>query len=107
MQRTGLTAKPVPLFLWTLGLAIVALAIGGLLDTAFTKIQDGRTTRSWCALYFLLQLVVNVILVLWLAKTFVPFLPWLQLTIAGVIAAVVYFAVQQQMVDNALCVVQF
>lgn len=107
MRVSDLQQPFLPLFLYTLGLTLVALLVGGLLDSTFTEVQGSRATRWWCGLYFLLQLMVNLILILAVARYFLPFLPWLQLSIAGIVAAVVYFAVQQQLVDNALCLVAF
>lgn len=107
MRTTSLKRPFWALFLAVLVIVMLALLTGGVLDNIFTKWQNGRSARGWCGLFFVIQMSLNIAVVLLVARAYAPFLPWLQLTIAGILAAVVFFSAQQHMVDNALCLVSF
>jgi hypothetical protein len=88
-------------------LAAVAVTIGAVIDNAIARYQTSTTQRSECFGYFSLQLFIDILLLVILARYYEPFIPWLQLTVAGIFSGVLYFSVQERLSVNALCVVKW
>jgi membrane glycosyltransferase len=92
-----------------LGASIVALLVGAAIDNgiaAAEKTVDG-TLRSWAALFFFAQLLINVLLLLIVCWVWKDFLFWIQLTISGLMFSVLVFVVQEQLSRNALVMTSF
>jgi hypothetical protein len=89
-------------------LAAVATILGALIDNQIVKWQNGKASnRTRCLGYFSLQLGFDIILLVILARIYQPFIPWLQLTVAGIFSGVLFFTVQERLSVNALCTVKF
>jgi hypothetical protein len=87
-------------------LAALAVIIGAIIDNLITKWQKNTTNREECLGYFWLQLFIDIFLLVFLARFYQPFIPWLQLTVAGIFSGVLFFSVQERLSVNALCVVK-
>lgn len=111
MRNMDRTAPLVNNFTWTIVPALGALVFGALINNTIAKAQDVQPnspqSRGTCIGYFALQLLVNVIILIAAMRAYKPFVPWLQLTVSGIASAVLFFAVQQGLTDNALCAVEF
>jgi hypothetical protein len=107
MRWTDRRSPWIQNFLATLVPSLIALLSGGIIDNIFEKIQDGSQTRVSCIKFFSLQLLTNIFLLIFFLRKFVWFITWMQLTISGIIFAVLFFAVQNTLSDNALCAVKF
>lgn len=111
MRNMDRTAPLVNNFTWTIVPALGALVFGGVINNVIAKAQDveqgSPQSRGTCIGYFALQLLINVVILIAAMRTYKPFVPWLQLTVSGIASAVLFFAVQQGLTDNALCAVQF
>jgi hypothetical protein len=90
---------------------LAGLTIGGFIDAAIRKLQkDGEwETRKYskALTYFFLQSLLNIAVLLTLAKTFPHFVSWLQLSVSGALFSVLLFAGQRNLFDNALKVTNF
>ena len=93
-------------FFATLLLAALAVVIGAIIDNAITKWQGNNTQRAECLGFFAAQLVIDIFFLVVLARYYLPFIPWLQLTVAGIFSGVLFFSVQERLSVNALCVVK-
>jgi uncharacterized membrane protein len=113
MRNMDRTAPLLNNFIWTIVPALGALVFGGLINNVIAKAEDVNPnspllkSRGTCIGYFALQLLVNVVILIAAMRAYKPFVPWLQLTVSGIASAVLFFAVQQGLTDNALCAVQF
>jgi uncharacterized membrane protein YidH (DUF202 family) len=93
----------------TILLAYIATLAGALVDNQIAKWQgeNGSTKdRKTCFGYFSLQLIFDIVILILLARLYQPFIPWLQLTVAGIFSGVLFFTVQERLSVNALCTVK-
>ena len=89
------------------------LVLGSIIDWVFRILQ--KDDRDWktrsllkSILYFILQISVNIIILLFLCIIFpIRFIEWLQLTVSGALFAVLLFLVQRNLVDNTLRITAF
>jgi hypothetical protein len=93
-------------FFATVLLATLAVVVGAIVDNAITKWQGNNTKRAECLGFFAAQLVIDIFFLIVLARYYLPFIPWLQLTVAGIFSGVLFFSVQERLSVNALCVVK-
>lgn len=89
------------------------LVLGSIIDWVFRTLQKDNIdwkTRSLfkSILYFILQISLNIIILLFLCIIFpVQFIEWLQLTVSGALFAVLLFLAQRNLVDNTLRITAF
>jgi hypothetical protein len=107
MKWTDRKSPWVENFLATLLPALLALVSGGFLDNVFERIQDNNVSRGACIKFFSLQLLVNIVLLIFFLRRYIWFITWMQLTVSGIVCAVLFFAVQNTLSENALCAVKF
>lgn len=107
MKWTDRRSPWIQNFVATLLPALVALLTGGIIDNVFEKVQGSETNRGECIKIFSLQLLTNIILLIFLLRQYIWFITWMQLTVSGIVFAVLFFAVQETLSKNALCAVKF
>ena len=92
---------------WTLVPSILVVILGALINKAIDLAEgSGTPTNKWqCGGYFFLQLFFNALLLVVLARKVQSFVVWLQLTVSGIICAVLFFIVQTRLAANANCAV--
>lgn len=90
----------------------LGLLIGGCIDSVVRKAQ--REDDDWSArdfrravAFFILQVAINITLLLCLTKASDQFVPWLQLSVAGALFAVLLFAGQRNLANNVLRITRF
>ena len=90
------------------------LVLGSIIDWIFRTLQkedniNWKTRNlSKSIFYFLLQISLNIIILLFLCIIFpIRFIEWLQLTVSGALFAVLLFLVQRNLVDNTLRITAF
>ena len=101
-------------FLLVLGAsAIGGLVLGSLIDNlvqaATLNDPDAPTNnRARCAGGFFLQLFLNMLALFLLARfvPWVPFVPWLLLTLAGFLFTVLLFQPQDSLTVNSVCLLK-
>ena len=91
---------------------VVGLLVGGAIDAAVRKVQqddEDWRQRTWmrAAVFFAMQVKINIALLLVLTKSTNLFVPWLQLSVAGALFAVLLFAGQRNMTSNVLRLTNF
>jgi len=95
----------------SLGTVIGGLLLGGILDTGIRKLQNDKEWQdrkfSKAFSYFVLQSSINIVLLMTLTKNLSYFLPWFQLSVSGALFAVLLFASQRNLTDNALRITNF
>ncbi len=106
------TSRPSILVFNSLISASVALVVGAFIDNLVKKIQDHNLKQNKCdrktaLVYFSLQLVINIIFITIVSQLFQKFVPWLQLTVSGLIFSVMIFSVQQNFAKNILIATEF
>lgn len=93
--------------------SLLGLGLGALLDAAFAKAQGDNPPsyldrdRSRAALFFVLQLLANIVILLAIIRAWPMFVPWFQLTLSGAIFAVLFFSVQNNLQTNVLRITAF
>jgi hypothetical protein len=94
-------------FFWTFLPAVIVVALGALINKLIEWWEGGTTTTNkWqCTGYFAAQLAINAVILLVLARNVDSFVVWLQLTVSGIVSAVLFFLVQTRLASNANCVV--
>ena len=107
MKWTDRKSPWIENFVATLVPALISLVAGGVLDNLFENLQKTNTSRGACVKFFSLQLLVNILILIFFLRRYTWFITWMQLTISGIICAVLYFAVQNTLSENALCAVKF
>jgi hypothetical protein len=91
-------------FIWTFGPALIALLFGGLINTAVQHMQGLNNSRDICFGYLALQLAFLVLFLIVLVRSMKYFISWAQLSVSGLMSVVFFLAVQQQLIQNAICV---
>ena len=90
---------------------VVGLSLGGIVDAATRKLQkDGEYSQRKYGKalgYFVLQSSINILLLIFLTKSTIYFLPWFQLSVSGALFAVLLFVGQRNLTDNALRLTNF
>lgn len=107
MKWTDRRSPWIENFIATLVPALIALLSGGVIDNVFEKVQDNNLSRGSCIKFFSMQLLTNIVLLIFFLRQFIWFITWMQLTISGIVFAVLFFAVQNTLSENALCAVKF
>lgn len=107
-EATGAPFLPFAMYLTLAG--ALGLLVGAIIDNGVSKIQGSETTgRLRCGGFFLLQILINVVL-LYVIINYVRrrgFVPWMLITLSGFLFGLLLFTVQNTLNANALCVVQF
>lgn len=89
------------------------LVLGSIIDWVFRTLQKddidwSRRSLLKSILYFILQISLNIIILLFLCIFFpIRFIEWLQLTVSGALFAVLLFLAQRNLVDNTLRITAF
>ena len=88
------------------------LALGAFIDNVVRNMQkdddDWRSRKlSKAYTYFFVQSFINIGTLFILTKISDRFVPWLQLTVAGALFAVLLFTTQRNLVDNVLRITNF
>ena len=94
-------------FVWTVLPALLVIIIGALINKLIAAWQGalGATPNKWkCTGFFSLQIVINAVFLLILARRVDSFVVWLQLTVSGIVAAILFFVVQSRISTNANCI---
>jgi len=91
--------------------SVCALIAGSLIDNSIRAMQplaDGeKPTRGDAALYFFVQLCMNIGFIIILNKVSKLFIPWLQTTASGWTFAVLFFVVQDRFAKNTTRITSF
>ena len=89
----------------------VGLGVGAVLDAAARRAQgaeangDFRTRhRSRAFVFFALQTLMNILVLLWIMRAFPRFTEFFQLSVCGALFGIVMFCVQRNLADNALAI---
>ena len=98
-------------FVIALSTVVFGLVFGGVIDASVRKAQgDGDwKTRKWARSlqYFLIQASINILVLITFTKSTIYFVPWFQLSVSGALFAVLLFASQRNLTDNALRITNF
>jgi hypothetical protein len=90
---------------------IGGLILGGIIDSVTRKLQnDGEWNKRQylkSMRYFIFQASFNILILLLFTKSTVYFIPWFQLSVSGALFAVLLFAAQRNLTDNALRLTNF
>ena len=96
------------------GSAIGGLVLGSLIDNlvqiaTVNEPSNPTQNRARCAGGFFLQIFLNM-LALWILSRvvpWVPFVPWLLMTLAGFLFTVLLFQPQDSLTANSICLLKF
>lgn len=102
------------IFLFKVSFAVIGgLVLGSIIDTLCRKLQNDnieweQRSKYKSFLFFIIQIILNIIILLVLCNVYPNnFLKWFQLTISGALFAVLFFAVQQNLINNTLRITNF
>ena len=107
MRHMNFRAPFLENLVWTVLPALLVLIIGALINKIIAAIQGAlnANTNKWgCTGFFALQVIFNVFILLVLARKIDSFVVWLQLTVSGIVAAILFFVVQTRIGTNANCI---
>jgi hypothetical protein len=87
---------------------LAALISGAIIDNLVRKVQgDCQQTKTDAALYLGLQLAINIVVLFLVSRYDFRFVPVLQLTLSGLSFSVLFFAVQDNLLQNSLRLTRF
>lgn len=102
------------IFLFKVSFAVIGgLVLGSVIDSLCRKLQNDNTEWKQRSIYksilfFIIQIIVNIIILLVLCQVYPnKFLKWFQLSISGALFSVLFFSVQQNLINNSLRITYF
>lgn len=101
--------NPSKFFVTAFAAVAGGLLLGGALDTCIRKLEGDDSSLPYLqrkygksAAFFALQAALNIFVFVAILRVYPRFTEWFQLSISGALFAVVLFAVQTNLVNNAL-----
>lgn len=91
----------------TLLASSIALITGAIVDNIIKKYQKKREllkdeNKKSVFMFFLIQLIVNILLMVFAMALNDNFVSWIQLTLSGMISSVLFFVVQNNWTNNVI-----
>jgi hypothetical protein len=100
--------KPKAFFLNCALSVTAALVAGAVIDNVVRKMQgECNVKREDALMYLALQIGINIVVLFAVSRWQFSFVPWMQLSCSGLFFSVLFFAVQDNLLQNALRATRF